>query len=328
MSVTADATGSSEAGTVAWAQAWQQALYGAAGFYRGDGPGAHFTTATHGGFGVVLAGALADLARREGLTGIVDIGSGRGELLTHLHRVDPGLRLTGVDIVERPADLPEPITWLQADGGLTFPDQLRGVTDALVVAHEWLDVVPCAVAEAGPDGVLRVVQVDPATGVERLGDAIAGADLDWVDTHWGPVQPGDRVEIGRSRDVAWAELLSRIDSGVALAIDYGHRRGERPRSGTLTAYRHGAQVNPVPDGRCDITAHVAVDSLDHDDLRTQRQALHDLGVTGHRPDDALLATDPTAYVMALSRATHEAMLVAVGGFGDFWWVTARRAPVG
>ena len=53
---------------VTWREAWQDALYGARGFYRGAaGPAAHFTTATHGPLGAVLAGALASLADRHGL---------------------------------------------------------------------------------------------------------------------------------------------------------------------------------------------------------------------------------------------------------------------
>ncbi|HEX2705614.1 MAG TPA: SAM-dependent methyltransferase [Candidatus Lustribacter sp.] len=318
-----------------WADAWQDALYGESGFYRGDGPGAHFTTATHGGFGAALADALVHLSRREGLTRIVDLGAGRGELLGHLHRADPTLALTGVDIVARPEGLPGPVEWLTTPGGQALPSGLRGLTGTLVVAHEWLDVVPCPVAEVDGSSTLRVVLVDPATGEETLGEALAGADLLWAHRFWavpaarGRAGAGCRIEIGRPRDAVWDELLTRIDSGLALAVDYGHVAGSRPPEGTLTAYRHGCQVAPVPDGRCDITAHVAVDSLTHDELVQQRAALQDLGLTGHRPADELAHSDPAAYLAALTRASHEAALIARGGFGDFWWVMARRAlPTG
>ncbi|MFD0787016.1 SAM-dependent methyltransferase, partial [Micromonospora azadirachtae] len=72
---------------------------------------------------------------------------------------------------------------------------------------------------------------------------------------------GVRAEIGRSRDEAWANAVGRIDRGLALAVDYGHLKRERPVSGTLTGYRGGRQVAPVPDGSCDVTAHVAMDSV-------------------------------------------------------------------
>jgi hypothetical protein len=49
-----------------------------------------------------------------------------------------------------------------------------------------------------------------------------------------------------------------------MAIDYGHVRVERATGawdgGTLAAYRRGRLVSPVPDGSCNITAHVAVDA--------------------------------------------------------------------
>ena len=62
-----------------------------------------------------------------------------------------------------------------------------------------------------------------------------------------------------------SDLGSRVRRGAVLAVDYGHTVGERPADGTLTAYRAGALVVPVPDGSCDLTAHVAIDSLEHDE---------------------------------------------------------------
>ena len=54
-------------------------------------------------------------------------------------------------------------------------------------------------------------------------------------------RPGDRVEVGRQRDDAWAALLDRLPAGsVAVAVDYGHTVADRPREGTLVAYREGA----------------------------------------------------------------------------------------
>ena len=41
-----------------------------------------------------------------------------------------------------------------------LPDELDGLTDTLVVANEWLDVVPCTIAEVDENGELREVLVD------------------------------------------------------------------------------------------------------------------------------------------------------------------------
>jgi hypothetical protein len=79
----------------------------------------------------------------------------------------------------------------------------------------------------------------------------------------------------------------------------------------------------VPDGTCDLTAHVAMDSLDHDELVDQRTALRGLGVQGAPPPRQLAADDPAAYLRALSHASAAASLTARGGFGDFWWALKR-----
>src|SRR5665811_625024 len=99
---------------------------------------------------------------QEDLETFVDMGCGRGELLEQVHRLGPQVRCIGVDIVARP-QLNEPIGWLQSPGGEQLPDELDGLTDTLVFANEWLDVVPCQLAELVQDGELCEVLVKAAT---------------------------------------------------------------------------------------------------------------------------------------------------------------------
>ncbi len=344
---------------VPWREAWHDALYAAGrGFYvaRG-GPAAHFTTAAHGPTGRVLAEALLRLwhARHGEMPPavVVDVGAGRGELATHLvaaladpsaqstnwsryavaqGRDEPprraaggvhGVRVVAVDVVDRPDGLDPRIEWLRSPGGAGLPPEIDGLEDALVVAHEWLDVVPCTVAEVDAGGVLREVLVDPETGEESLGASLGGADARWAGDHWADPAPGDRVEVGVARDRAWADLVARVASGTLVAVDYGHTATERPHEGTLTAYARGGLTHPVPDGSCDVTAHVAMDTLDADELHRQRDLLRSLELTGARPDHALAGADPLAYLRALERTGAEAELARRGGFGDFWWAVKR-----
>ena len=306
-----------------WQQAWEQALYGDGGFYRQPaGPAGHFSTASQGVplIGEQLAAALLTLMDREGLDTFVDMGCGRGELLEEVHRLGPHIRCIGVDIVARPG-LSEPIGWLQSPGGARLPDELGGLSDTLLFANEWLDVVPCPIAELDSGGKLRKVLVDAATGGEQLGDPVSGTDLRWCQRFW-PVDalaPGDRVEIGEPRDAAWDNLVSRLESGLAIAVDYGHTVDTRPAPGTLTGFKAGRQVLPVPDGSCDLTAHVAMDSLTHDELIDQRSALLQLGVSGRLPRNDLARSNPPAYLQALGAASAAAALTARGGLGDFLW---------
>ena len=308
-----------------WRLAWQVALYGSDGFYRrASGPAGHFTTSTHGPHAAVLAEALGRLADREGARHVVDVGAGRGELLTALHAARPDLHLTGVDVVARPERLPGGVAWLVSPGGSDLPAELRDLTDVLVVANEWLDVVPCTVATVR-GGRLVEVAVDVATGRESPGGPLGPDDEAWAAAHWPAdgLPDGARVEVGLTRDRVHADLLSRVRHGTVLVVDYAHDRTTRPLQGTLTAYRDGGIVDPVPDGSCDLTAHVALDTLDTDLVDTQREALRALGVTGNVPDHSLARTDPLGYLGALSRSSAEASLLDPRGLGGFGWALTR-----
>jgi len=333
-------------GWVDWADAWAEALYGGSGFYRSAaGPAGSFATSSQGipMVGEVLAGALVELARREGLTSFVDFACGRGELVTRMHRLAPDLSCVGVDVVARPHALPDPVRWVQAGGGPGVPGDLGGALGAsgcaaaggtLVMANEWLDVVPCTVAELDDHLVLRTVQVQPRTGAERLADPLTEADLRWCERHWpmDRCRPGDRVEVGRSRDAAWQGLvaavsaLDRLGPSLVAAVDYGHTAAARPAAGTLTGFRDGVQVAPVPDGSSDLTAHVAMDSLGADEVRDQRAMLRELGVRGTLPDRALSRADPASYLGGLARSFAETALLARGGLGELSWAISRVHP--
>lgn len=312
-----------------WKDAWHEALYGSSGFYRRQAPADHFSTSVQGvpGAGRLLAEAVLQLARRHGCRRVVDVGAGRGELLTALRALDGDLDLLGVDVVDRPPALHA--DWLLSPGGAALPADLRGLRDTLVIAHEWLDVVPAPVVQRDDQGVWRVVTVAP-DGTESLGPVLDGADLAWAE-QWLTADVR-RAEIGRPRDQAWADLVGRVGSGFVLAVDYGHTAADRPRHGTLTGFRAGREVDPVPDGTCDLTAHVAVDSLAAatpdaaPSVLSQAEALRDLlgEHPGRAPDRVLARTEPTAYLKALARRGAFAALTAPGGLGGFRWVVATR----
>jgi len=304
-----------------WEKAWHQALYGPQGFYRRpEGPAGHFRTAAHAAPGE-LAAALYRLAAEQECRAVVDVGAGRGELLTALD-AHPGpagdrLDLWGVDVVPRPAGLPPGIGW--STGSAALPD--RVLAGALVVCWELLDVVPGPILEYDEAGELREVLVEPATGREMLGAPAAPDDRAWCEQWWPAETPdaepdhrdpddhrsGDRVEVGRTRDRFWADLVARSRRSGAralLAVDYAHRRGDRPTAGSLTGFRSGRAVPPRPDGSMDLPVHVAMDAVaaagrtagaNGSELTDQHQALRALGV-------------------------HDQDLLDPGGLGGFTWL--------
>lgn len=316
---------------IPWERAWHQALYGPQGFYRrDDGPAAHFTTSCHGPLGAVLAEVVAALADEAGATHVVDIGCGRGELLIALHARRPDLALTGVDIVERPDGLPKPVSWLVTPPGELLPPTLTALKESLVLAHEWLDVIACPILQIDEGGRPRVVLVDPTTGQEAVStQPPSDEDLGWCQRHWplDDLEPGDRIEVGRTRDDAWDALVARLHDGVAIAVDYGHGRADRPRAGTLTAYRGGVPGPPIPDGASDLTAHVAMDALIADVLLSQAAVLARVGLRAISPHIDQARTQPGTYLAQLARASALRALSDPVGLGSFAWVL-RRVPRG
>lgn len=306
------------------------ALYGPDGFYRRpEGPAGHFRTSVSASpiFADAIAALLAEvgdaLGRPRSLV-LVDMGAGRGELLRLLaERVPEQVRLVGVDVVARPPDLPRRIEW-RSD----LPASVQGV----LLANEWLDDVPLDVVEVDANGAARVVHVEPATGAEHLGAPVPAADATWL-RHWWPLDgaaEGTRAEVGSTRDAAWAEAVGRVHAGIALAVDYSHLLGGRPPLGTLTGYRLGRAVPPVPDGSCNVTAHVALDACAAavvgvtTGLRSQRDVLQSLGVGGGLPDHALAGTDPGDYLRRLARTSEAATLMSRAGLGAFGWLAHAR----
>jgi SAM-dependent MidA family methyltransferase len=293
----------------AWSEAWEEALYGPAGFFLREVPLEHFRT---NAAVPLFASAVRRLAGLVDLAlgcpdpfDVVDLGAGRGELLAALSDVPARWRLTSVDLAPgmRP-DVP--------------------VVEGLLLANEWLDSVPLDVLEDG-----RLVLVAP-DGTEQLGEPVAS---EWADTWWPrwdgclpdtmtrsrhalrdlitvtDEEPPHRVEVGASRDRAWAAAVSRVRRGLAVAVDYGHVLGDRRP--TLTGYRSGRQVPPVPDGSCDLTAHVALDAVaaaTGSVLVRQREALQVLGVSAALPGEGLVA------------ASQARELLDPDGLGGFGWL--------
>ncbi|MEU1398823.1 SAM-dependent methyltransferase [Micromonospora zamorensis] len=311
-----------------------------------------------------LAVGVSGEPTRSGRSGLIPTRAGSPETLTPAASARPlgdepslvaerpslaeRVHFTAVEYASRPLDLPKEITWTSE-----IPAEINGV----LLATEWLDNVPLDVAVHTTDG-WRYVLVDPESGAEEIGERVSPADLDWLTTWWpSPTSPQSaasepdlgltwtdattetphsdhRAEIGRSRDEAWANAVRQISRGLAVAVDYGHLSGDRPVDGTLTGYRGGRQVPPVPDGSSDVTAHVAMDSVASAgsavarcaySLVLQRQALRALGADGGRPPLSLAGTDPAGYVRALAAASAVAELTDPAGLGGHWWL---RQPVG
>ncbi|WP_073480288.1 SAM-dependent methyltransferase [Streptoalloteichus hindustanus] len=323
-----------------WRDAWQDALYGPDGFFgRGERPAAHFRTAPLVGpeFAEAVLALLdrvdAGLDRPSRLD-FVDVGAGGGELATAVAERAPAalrrrLRVVAVEI--RPPDKGNPaVTWRGEP-----PEEVTG----LLVGHEWLDAVPCPVTTVHCGQIVHVA-VD-SLGGEGIGEPVSERHRAWLERWWPTRAEGERAEAGVERDLAWADTVRRVRAGAALAVDYGHRKADRlagrHRAGTLAAYRGGQLVRPVPDGTCDITAHVAMDACaaagaaagaTSSALVGQRDALAALGLDETPPPAALAVSNPTAWLSATARAGRVAELRDATGLGRFGWLLQTTAGAG
>ncbi|MFD4673807.1 SAM-dependent methyltransferase [Lentzea sp. NPDC058450] len=277
-----------------WEAAWHAALYGPGGFFaRGEKPAAHFRTSPL--VGPELAEALVELLSRVDsalgsppVLDFVDVGAGGGELAYAVRSLASGslasrLRVTAVEV--------GPFVPLP---GVSWTSEVPSCV-GLLVAHEWLDAVPCPVV-TGPSA-------DP-----------------WITRWWPSLRAGEQAEVGAPRDAAWAAAVASV-RGAALAIDYGHLVSSRHFS--LTGYRDGRQVPVVFDGSCDITAHVALDACaeaaDGDFvLVSQRDALGALGLSSE------VSGSGWSWLESAARAGRVSELRSEAGLGAFGWLLHGR----
>jgi SAM-dependent MidA family methyltransferase len=338
---------------VPWSVAWERAAFGPLGFYSHGagarlGPARFFRTSVHVGavFHRAIARLLLEVDARLGSPArldLVDVGAGRGELLVGVldalpHDVATRVRAVAVDVAPPTPDLDGRIVWITGRAPGAVPHGLRG----LVIAHEWLDDIPLDVVEVDDHGIERLVLVE-RDGTEHLGATLdddaawaawglsAGRAREWLG-RWGArphdVEAGARRELGMARDDAWRDVVTRLDAGTALAIDYGYTGVP---GATLTGYHlRGNEVRPVPDGTVNLTAHVAVDTLaaaagvPGSGISLQCESLAALEVSATVPPRELATINPAAYADALETASAAAELVALSGLGGFHWIRLDR----
>lgn len=278
---------------VAWSDAWMRAN---TEFYENNRPEGHFATSVE--LADQIARALAELIVQERDRHhdrefvVIDVGSGSGRLLEQLRpRLASDVHLLGIDMRERPPHLPIDFQWRQVILSEDSDDVTGIGTDVagVLIAHEFLDDIPCDVVEFDDDLSPHLVLVDPQTGAEELGprldDPAAATLLEahrpseiqaWIDTWWPATRAGGRREVGLARQRLWSTLIRSVRTGCAVAIDYAHTRADRAAgiwdAGTLKGFSSGRPRRPVPDGSVNITAHVALDSLASPSARLISQA--------------------------------------------------------
>ncbi len=275
-----------------------------------------------------LARALARIADHCELRRIVDIGGGNGELATELARHAPHLDLAVVEVRPRPAQLPAQIGWHLSPGGADLPYLPGLFSEALVMAHEWLDDVPAPVVQRDGEQSAWELLAVTASGEELSAGDPSEQDLIWLARWWST---GVRAEVGHQRDRAWQSVVRQGigQRSLLLAVDYSHQAEDRPERGSLVGFRSGHQTRAIPDGRHNLTAHVALDAVaaagriagaQRSWLLSQRAALTALGLRTRLPAREGARVDPARYLAELAAASSATSLLDSTGLGGFSWL--------
>jgi hypothetical protein len=306
--------------------AWTRAASGPDGFWRAALPSAHFRTAST--LGPELAQAVAALlADRPGLRRVVELGAGDGRLLAGLSALRPGLQLVGVDLRRRPGDLTAAVDWRTDrwdvhEGGWAagaVPALLAEDVATLVLAVEWLDDLPCRVVRRTGHGWREL-----DAGLAPAGP-VGAAELAWVERWW---PDGGQVEVGSTRDAAWAAVVRGLAGagGAALLVDYGHTRADRPRAGTLSAFRAGRPVEPRPDPDRNLTAHVALDAVAAAGTAAGARTVLEGRQDAVLPDLLPPVPDATDPLAGLATRSRRRALTTPAGWGGHRWLLQEVPP--
>lgn len=244
---------------------------------------------------------------------VLDLGAGCGELAAALHPLQPRWPITSVDVRPAPDD-PPPGKWLVDAWDVRSTGWTTGAVEAwwadqsgpvVVIAHEFLDELPCEVGRV--------------------------ADPRWADRWWPDATDPDLPEIGRTRDRAWADVVGRLrgTGGLALMVDYGHLTAARPTAPTLRGFVDGRVVPAAFDTTMNLTADVAIDAV-----AAAARAAGGEEVWFARQDETIrrwLGSPPTGNTLTELTARNRFRVLSArqlagrSGLGAHWWL-AHRVP--
>lgn len=334
-------------GPIPFEQFMEAALYGEGGYFTSGSlrseKGGDFLTSPE--VSPLFGETLAELVRRErARVGepfvVVEVGGGSGSLIAPLLASEPvpAWAVEGSPAARR------------ALGGVVgearvvssiseVPSPFRGV----LIANELIDNLPMAMAQLTSSGWReRWVGAD--------GDELCFVDAAprpevaaWLERYAGEVETGGWVEVQLAAGHWVVDVLSRIESGAVVVIDYGDTAENlvpRRADGTLRTYR-AHHLGPHPfdaPGDCDITADVNFTALvavaeeagSAVELRRQDDVLHALGLREtisslRRAELAhARAGEETARLRVRTLRTEAETLVHPRGLGDFKVLIARR----
>lgn len=335
------------AGPVPFERFMDVALYGEGGFFAADTlrsvRAGDFLTSPE--VSPAFGETLAALVRAErGRIGepfvLVEAGAGSGSLLGPLLAVEP---CPAWAVEASPAARGALARIVGADRVVASLDDVAGPRRGVVLANELLDNLPMAVAQLTSGG-WRERWVGADGGDLCLVDAAPRAEVvAWLDRFAGDVEPGAWVEVQLAAGRWLADVLSSLDAGAVVVIDYGDTAENlvpRRADGTLRTYRaHHLGPHPLDEpGEVDVTADVnftALEAVAREagaavELVRQDTFLAGLGLRGRIADvrreelELARAGEDLERLRVRTVRTEMETLLHPRGLGDFKVLVARR----
>jgi hypothetical protein len=242
-----------------------------------------------------LAGLVDDALGHPDPFDVVDVGAGRGELLSSLPDVPARWRLTGVDLAPDPArrrlarEVPPLEGLLFATSGSTTCRSTWSSTSG------WCEVGRGRRRALGRAGAART------PGVGRGGGRrAAGSRWAWRGTRRGRSRRAGAARAGGRR---------RLRARAARPRHLG-----RPAADADRLARRPAGPPDPGRGSCD-SPRTSRSTRCTAGCWSQQEALTALGIRSEPPPKELSKTDPRGYLAQLARASSAAELLDRGGFG-------------
>lgn len=194
---------------------------------------------------------------------VIDVGAGTGSLLRSLAETWRGQAL-GIELSPAAREA----LAIDGLGGLSSLDAATGTgIDGVVVANELIDNIPMAVVERTENGWVEHAVTHGTDGLSFTTVPPRPEVDEWATRYAGAVPVGSLVEVQLEAQRWVTDVLSRIDAGALVIIDYGGTSEEladrRSRGGTVRTYRaHHLGPDPLAaPGETDITADVEFTAL-------------------------------------------------------------------
>jgi SAM-dependent MidA family methyltransferase len=301
----------------------------------------------HGIFAKVIANAFIEVFEKESLSKVIcEIGAGTGRfaqsVLEEIKNTNVAVynQLSYVIIESSPYHLKEQQKVLPMDkvvqyGSLEEAKEKLPNFNGVIFSNELFDAFPVHVVEQGEQLYEVFVSVDAEGKLRETKKVCSNEEiLNWLDTYYGKLNNGQRLEVPLAMTSYIAELSLWVDRGIIVTIDYGYTNEEwgqrQHRNGSLRGFASHTLIDDplTTPGEIDLTTHIHFDTLmatgEKNGLKNvlflpQDQFLLAAGILSYLQNNE--STDPFSAISRQNRAIRQ--FISAGGISSAFRVLVQ-----